>query len=193
MRTVARVPPFDRPATYEDLAGLADNLVGEIVEGELHATPRPALRHAHAGSRLGQVLLPAFNHPGPGGWCLLYEPELHLGADILVPDWAGWRRERMPRVPDAAFSLLAPDWVCEILSPSTVAFDRSRKLAVYAREEVAHLWLVDPAALTLEVLQLDAHRWSILETRLGNEVVRVPPFQEVEMRLSLLWGEDEGR
>jgi Uma2 family endonuclease len=190
MQDVPRVPPFDRPATYDDLARLPDNLVGEIVEGELHASPRPALPHARAGSRLGGILLPRFDHPRTGGWWVLDEPELHFGGDVLVPDLAGWRRSRLPRVPDAAFLTLAPDWVCEILSPSTAALDRARKLAIYAREGVPHAWLIDPTARTLEVLELREARWSILDTHLGDVVVRVPPFTEVEMALRTLWGED---
>lgn len=183
------MPPFDRPASYEDLVKLPDNLVAEIVEGELHASPRPAPRHAVAGSRVGRVLGPRFDRPGPGGWWILYETELHLGADILVPDWAGWRRERMPRVPDEAFFPLAPDWVCEILSPSTAALDRGRKRAIYAREGVPHCWLIDPGARTLEVLQLESGRWTILATHVGDEAVRAVPFEELELHLGQLWGD----
>jgi len=189
MRDVPRVPPFDRPATYDDLARLPDNLVAEIVAGELHASPRPAPRHAHAGSRIGRTLAPHFDHPDAGGWRLLYEPELHLAEDVVVPDWAGWRRARMPRLPEVAFFSLAPDWVCEILSPSTAALDRARKVAIYAREGVPHCWLVDPVAHTLEVLQLESGRWSILATHLGGEVVRAVPFPEIDLSLGDLWDE----
>jgi Uma2 family endonuclease len=190
MQDVPRVPPFDRPATYDDLVNLPERMVAEIVGGELHASPRPAVRHALAGSRLGRLLMPAFDHPPPGGWWILYEPELHLGADVLVPDWAGWRRERMPALPDVAFVSLAPDWVCEILSPSTAALDRAKKLTVYGREGVGYAWLVDPVARTLEVLRLESGRWSILGTHLGDETVRAAPFTDIEIRLPLLWGED---
>jgi Uma2 family endonuclease len=133
------------------------------------------------------VLLPSFDRPGSGGWWLLFEPELHLGSDTVVPDWAGWRRERMSRVPDAAFITLAPDWVGEILSPSTAAFDRAKKLRVYAREGVGHVWLIDPVARTLELLQLQSGRWSILGTHIGDETVRAEPFADVELRLADLW------
>ena len=187
MRDVPRVPPFDRPASYDDLVRLPDNLVAEIVEGELHASPRPAPRHAVAGTRLGNALGPEFDRAGPGGWWILYEPELHLGADVIVPDWAGWRRERMPRVPDEPFFPLAPDWVCEILSPSTAGLDRGRKLAIYAREGVAHCWLIDPGARILEILQLESGRWTILATHVGDTVVRALPFAEVELPLGALW------
>lgn len=189
MQLVPRVPPFDRPATYDDLLQLPERMVAEIVAGELHASGRPAARHALAGSRLG-VILSAFDHPPPGGWWILDEPELHLEADVLVPDLAGWRRSRLPQIPDAAFFTIAPDWVCEILSPSTAALDRAKKLTVYAREGVSHAWLVDPIARMLEVLQLESGRWSILATHLGDETVRAAPFGDIEIRLSLLWGED---
>ena len=134
MQTVPRVPPFDRPATYDDLVKVPDNLVAEIADGELHASPRPAARHAVAYARLGGALVPPFDEGrgGPGGWCILLEPELHVGSHVLVPDLAGWRRERMPAVPDVAFFTWRPDWLCEILSPSTTSFDRTKKLAIYA-------------------------------------------------------------
>src|SRR5207249_2269272 len=91
----------------------------------------------------------------PGGWWILFEPELHLGENVLVPDHAGWRRERMPLLPDVAAFTLAPDWVCEVISPSTAHIDRGRKLRAYAREQVAHLWFVDPLARTIEVYRLE--------------------------------------
>jgi Uma2 family endonuclease len=191
MQPMPRVPPFDRPATYEDLVKLPDNLVAEILDGELHASPRPAPPHAVAGSLLGVALGGPYilGRGGPGGWWILDEPELHLGPDVLVPDLAGWRRSRMPHRPETAYFPLAPDWVCEILSPSTVQIDWSRKLAIYAREGVAHAWLVDPLAQTLEVLRLESARWVILGTRVGNEVVRAEPFVEIDLELRLLWAE----
>ncbi len=190
MRDMPRVAPFDRPATYDDLERLPSNMVGEIVDGELHASARPAFPHAHAGSAVGRGLLPAFDHPGRGGWRLLYEPELHLGDDTVVPDWAGWRRERMPRLPRSAFSTLAPDWVCEILSPSTEAFDRSEKLPVYAREGVSHAWLLDPLARTLEVLQLQSGRWSIVASHADDALIRIPPVADLEIRLREFWPDE---
>ena len=189
MDPMPRVPPFDRPATYDDLVQVPDIQVAEIVDGELHATPRPAPRHARAGASIGGLVEAPFDHGrgGPGGWWILYEPELHLGRNVLVPDWAGWRRTRMPRLPDTAYFPLAPDWVCEILSPSTASLDRAKKLAVYAREGVAHAWLVDPDVRTLEVLRLEAGRWTILATHVGNEVVRAKPFADIDLELALLW------
>jgi Uma2 family endonuclease len=189
MRAVPRVPPFDRPATYDDLVALPDNLVAEIVGGELHASPRPAPRHARAEGAIGALIGPPFDfgRGGPGGWWILPEPELHLGADVLVPDYAGWRRTRMPSVPATAYFPLAPDWVCEIISPSTAALDRARKVGIYAREQVGHAWLIDPIARTLEVLRLEVGRWVIVSTHAGDVTVRAEPFAEIEIQLADLW------
>ncbi len=189
MRIVARVPPFDRPATYDDLVKLPDNLVAEIVDGKLHASPRPSPRHALAEGVLGMLLGNPFHfgRGGPGGWWILPEPELHFRADVLVPDYAGWRRARMPAMPEKTYFELAPGWLCEILSPSTASLDRTRKLAVYAREGMPHIWPVDPLARTLEVLRLDAGRWTIVSSRAGTELIRAEPFEDVELRLGDLW------
>lgn len=191
MQPMPRVPPFDRPATYEDLEALPDIVVAEILDGELHSSPRPAPRHAVSGSVLGRRIGGPFDDGigGPGGWWILDEPELHLGEDVLVPDLAGWRRSRMPRVPETAYFPLAPDWICEVLSPSTATIDRAKKLRIYAREQVAHAWLVDPIARTLEVLRLEHGRWTILGTHVGPEVVRAEPFADVELDLASLWAD----
>jgi Uma2 family endonuclease len=191
MQPMPRVPPLDRPATYEDLVKLPDNLVAEIVNGELHASPRPAPPHARAGSLIGGLIVPPFDlgRGGPGGWWILLEPELHLAGDVLVPDWAGWRRTRMPHLPKTAYFPLAPDWVCEVLSPSTAMLDRARKLAIYARERVSHAWLIEPDAATLEVLRLENGRWTILAAHYGAEIVRAEPFDDIELELSSLWAD----
>jgi len=192
MEPMSRIPPIDRPATYEDLMNVPDTMVAEIVDDELHASPRPALRHANVTSSLGVMIGGPFHHGrgGPGGWWILDEPELHFGRNVLVPDLAGWRRTRLPRLPDAAYCSVFPDWVCEVLSPSTAALDRSKKLAIYAREQVGHAWLVDPAARTLEVLRLEAGRWTILVTHAGSDVVRAEPFIDVELELASLWADE---
>jgi len=118
---------------------------------------------------------------------ILSEPELHLGNDVVVPDLAGWRRERLSRVPNEPYFSLAPDWLCETPSPSTARIDRTHKLAIYAREGVRHVWLVDPLARTLEVLALEGGRWMIAETHAGGDVVRAAPFAAVEIELARLW------
>ena len=189
MCLVPRVPPFDRPATYDDLVKLPPILVAEIVGGELHASPRPAPPHAVAGAGLLGALSPPFHdgEGGPGGWWILYEPELHHGPDVLVPDLAGWRRTRMPVPPETAYFPLAPDWLCEVVSPSTAALDRARKLAIYAREGVPYMWLVDPLARTLEILRLADGHWVIDAVHVGNVTIRADPFADVVLRLERLW------
>ena len=162
---VAPMNTAQRQATYEDLLKVPDILIAEIVDGELLTFPRPASPHAQVTSTVNQDLGPFSRRPGgpggPGGWWVLFEPELHLGADILVPDLAGWRRERMPVLKDVAYFELAPDWVCEVVSPSTARVDRPRKMPVYARERVSHLWIVHPGLQTLEVYRLEGQRWMV--------------------------------
>lgn len=178
-----------RQATYQDILDLPETLVGEIIDGELHTHPRPAPKHARAYSALGYRLGGPFDGGigGPGGWWIIDEPELHLGNDVLVPDIAGWRRERMPELPDSAWFELAPDWVCEILSPSSRIHDRSVKLPCYAKAAVAHLWLVDPDARTLEVYELNGEHWLLLTTLHDDQPVRQPPFDAIEFPLDSLW------
>ncbi len=182
--------PVKKAATYEDLLRVPEPLVAEILDGELYASPRPALPHALCASALGALLGGAFQfgHGGPGGWWIFHEPELHQGADVLVPDLAGWRRERLPVVPDAVAMALAPDWVSEILSPSTERMDRAKKLAIYAREGVGHAWLINPIARTLEALRRQGDGWLLFATAAGDAIVRVEPFEAIELDLLLLWG-----
>lgn len=178
-----------KAATYEDLLCVPDHLVAEILDGELYATPRPALRHARAATILGAEIVNPFDRGrgGPGGWLFLDEPELHLHADVVVPDLAGWRKSRLPAIPDAAFLSVAPDWVCEVLSPSTEAIDRGKKLAIYARDGVSHAWLINPASETLEAMALASGRWTLLATHVGAVVVRIEPFEAIELDLAALW------
>jgi Uma2 family endonuclease len=183
--------PVKRPASYEDLLSVPPERVGEIVGGELHVSPRPASRHALATSRLGSELGPPFDRGqgGPGGWWILFEPELHLGNDVVVPDLAGWRRLRMPQFPDTAAFTLAPDWACEVVSPGTERLDRARKMPLYARETVSHLWLVNPTTRTLEAYRLADGGWLLLATHEGAARVRAEPFEALELSLASLWGE----
>lgn len=181
-----------RRATYDDLVKVPDTMVAEIIDGELIANPRPAIPHAHASSTLGIDLGGAFGGPPgtpdkPGGWWILDEPELHLAADVLVPDLAGWRRERLPILPDAAFMTQAPDWACEVISPSTGGVDRGRKMRIYAREGVGHLWLVDPTARTLEVYRLEEGRWIVDGNHGGEDVVHAEPFSALGFALVRWW------
>jgi Uma2 family endonuclease len=187
----AMVDPARKRATYEELLAVPEHLVAEIVDGELITSPRPGGAHSVAASAAGASLAPPFQFGdrGPGGWWILDEPELHLGQDVLVPDIAGWRKERMPGPPAAAFIELPPDWVCEVLSPSTARFDRVQKLPVYARYGVQNLWLIDPVARTLEVFRLEQQRWLLLGTHGNDEMVHAEPFEAVELDLLRLWGE----
>jgi Uma2 family endonuclease len=180
-------------ATYEDVLAAPEHMVAEVLDGELTLHPRPAMPHALASSALGGELTGPFHRGrgGPGGWVILDEPEVHLGADILVPDVGGWRRARLPRVPSSAYLTLAPDWVCEVLSPGTSKTDRAAKLPIYAREGVAHVWLIDPLQRTLEVLRLESGRWSLLGVHRDEELVRAEPFEAFELELGVLWADQE--
>lgn len=181
--------PAKRRATYQDVLAAPPHMVAQVIDGELDLQPRPAFLHAAAASALGEELGPPFKRGrgGPGGWVILFEPELHFGGDILVPDLAGWRRERMPEIPDVAHTELPPDWLAEILSPSTYAKDRGRKLAIYAREGIRHVWFVEPSARALEILRLDGKTYRIVATFEGDAKVRAEPFDAIELDLAALW------
>lgn len=181
--------PAARPARYEDLCQVPDRFVAQIIRGQLIVLPRPAPRHARASSIVGGKLTTTFDegNGGPGGWWILDEPELHLGLDILIPDIAGWRRERMPTLPETAYFELPPDWVCEVLSPATAKMDRVDKLSIYASHGVAHAWLIDPDARTLEVFALIESRWRRDAALADNDDVSVPPFDAIRFKLGALW------
>ena len=176
-------------ATYDDLLRVPAPLVAEIIDGVLYTQARPAGPHAKVSSVLGFDLGGPFDRGrgGPGGWIILDEPELHLGDDVVVPDLAGWRRERMPEVPATAFFTLAPDWVCEVLSLSTQKLDRTGKMGVYAREGVRHVWLIDPIERTLEVYRLERGSWLRAAIFCDDAVVRAEPFDAIELELGALW------
>lgn len=181
--------PARRRASYEDVLSAPEHLIAEIIDGELVLQPRPAGRHSAVTSALGEELGPPFKRGrgGPGGWLILDEPELHLASDVVVPDLAGWRRDRLPRIGDEAYFELAPDWVCEVLSPSTEKRDRASKLSIYAREHVANAWLINPSQRTLEVLRLSGERWLTLAVHHDDQRVRAEPFDAIELDLSVLW------
>lgn len=181
-----------RRATYQDVVDAPEHMVAELIDGVLYTSPRPASPHTVAASALGAELFLPFQNArgGPGGWWILDEPEVHFGEDVLVPDIGGWRRARMQDKPSNAFIALPPDWVCEVLSPSTVKLDRTKKLDVYARERVSHVWLVEPVAETLEVLLLNgAQTWEVVARYNGNDRVRAAPFEAIEIELRYLWGD----
>lgn len=185
------VQPLLPASLYEQLLNLPENLTGEIIGGELHVQPRPSGRHGAAESALGMRLGPPFKfgENGPGGWWILDEPEVHFVRDTVVaaPDLAGWRRERMPELPKDHRFEVVPDWVCEILSPSTAAKDRIKKLPLYAEYRVAHVWLVDPLARTLEAFSLREEGWLLVAALADEDAVRVAPFDAISFSLGDLW------
>jgi Uma2 family endonuclease len=176
-------------SVYEQFLDQPDNVVAEVVHGALVTSPRPASPHAHAASALGIVLGGPFwlGQQGPGGWLILDEPELQIDKHILVPDLAAWRRERMPDALEVQRFELAPDWVCEVLSPSTQALDRADKLPIYASHGVSHAWLIDPASRMIEIYRLESGRWVVVGTHRDDAVVRAEPFDAIELKLSALW------
>ena len=178
-----------RRATYQDVLDAPPNKVAEVVDGALYIFNRPAAPHALASSKLGNAIGPHFDNGrgGPGGWWIIDEPELHLGEDIVVPDIAGWRRERMPVYPDTAYFTLAPDWVCEVLSPSTRKLDLGGKSAVYARAGVGHIWFIDPIARSLEAKVLRGGKWVEIATLHDDATVSLPPFEAISFSLGDLW------
>ncbi|KQP51405.1 hypothetical protein ASG40_14205 [Methylobacterium sp. Leaf399] len=182
-----------RLATYADLEAVPDHLVAEIVFGVLETHPRPRPRHAMAASDLGSVLGPPYRHGrgGPGGWIFMIEPELHLGSHVVVPDLAGWRRERMIAEPATAFVETPPDWVCEILSPSTARLDRGPKRRIYAEAGVSHLWLLDPGEGVLEGFALTGRQWLLLGTVARGDVVALSPFDAAPFPLDDLFPFDD--
>jgi Uma2 family endonuclease len=180
--------PVKSDDVYQQFLATPEYKVAEIIQGRLITHPRPASPHAKAAYVLGSELYPFSSGPtGAAGWVILIEPELHLAQDILVPDLAGWRRERMPEMPEVAAFELAPDWVCEVLSPSTAAMDRADKLPIYARHHVMHAWLIDPLAKTLEVFKLTQQQWLLLGTHRDRAKIFAEPFETLELDLSRLW------
>ena len=188
-QSAARKTEPARRATYQDVLDAPAHRVAEIIDGTLYTHPRPAMPRALATSSLqGDLSNPfQFGRGGPGGWWIIFEPELHLGEDVVVPDLAGWRRERMPEYPDTAYVTLAPDWVCEALSASTRKVDLHEKRPIYAREGVPYLWLVDPTDRTLEAFELHDGQWLLIASAKDDEPVSIRPFDAITFSLGDLW------
>ena len=182
-------PKRQRRATYQDVLDAPEHMVAEVIDGKLYTHPRSASPHGVACSSLADELISPFqkSRGGPGGWWIVFEQELLLGDDILVPDLSGWRRERMPVPPEASLITLPPDWVCEILSPSTRKIDLYKKRPIYAREGVSHQWLLDPGERTLEAFELRQGEWVPIASLQGNDPVSVPPFDAITFNLGDLW------
>jgi Uma2 family endonuclease len=183
--------PAQRRATYEDLLQVPDRFIAEIIDGELLTSPRPASPHSYAASSIMQDVGPFSRSlggsDGRGGWWILFEPELHFGTDVLVPDLAAWRRDRMPILENVAYFEQAPDWVCEVISPSTGRTDRVRKMPIYAHEQVAHIWLVDPLQRTLEVYRLEEQGWFLVSSYGDSGSVHAEPFEALEIDINRWW------
>lgn len=180
-----------RRILYEAYQQVPSHQHAEIVHGTLYVMPRPAPSHANAASVLGFELGGPFQRGrgGPGGWWILFGPELQLvELEPVVPDLAGWRVERMPELPDTAYFSVVPDWTCEVLSKSTEGLDKNEKLPLYATQGVQHVWLLDPIAKTLETHAYpDSGRWREVRVHQGDVRVRVAPFQPIELDLAALW------
>jgi len=176
---------------YEALEALPEGLIGEIFHGQLHTQPRPAPRHQVAASKLGGKLTNPYSEGegGPGGWWIIDEPEVHFVRDsvVLVPDLAGWRRERMPETPRDSHYEVVPDWICEILSPSTRSRDREIKMPLYASYGVHHAWLIDPDIETLEAYELRGTEWAQLGTYGADATPAAAPFPAAAFRVGDLW------
>ncbi|MEO1483970.1 MAG: Uma2 family endonuclease [Myxococcota bacterium] len=182
--------PAKREAAYQDLVDTPEHSVAEIVGGDLYVSPRPRARHSRAASILGMLLGPPYQLKlgGPGGWEILDEPELHLGAHVLVPDLAGWRYDLNPEFDlTVAHIEIAPQWVCEVLSPRTAALDRTRKLPIYAEHGVQHAWLIDPESRTLEVFRRQGERWLLIAAHEGTDPVAAEPFDATPIQISKMW------
>jgi Uma2 family endonuclease len=180
-----------RDATYEDILAAPEHMVAELLAGELHLQPRRPAPHAAAATALAEELGPPFKRGkgGPGGWIILYEPELHLADDVLVPDLAGWRRTTMDHLTNVPHFDVRPDWICEVLSPSTEQIDRAVKLPIYARAGVGHAWVINPIVRTLEVLRLEQGRWVNVGTHRDAQEIRAEPFDAIVFPLGVLWAD----
>ncbi len=180
---------------YAELCDLPPHVTGEIIGGQLHTQPRPAGPHSLSSSTLGGELYGPYQRGsgGPGGWWIIDEPEIHFIRDVevCVPDIAGWRKGRMPKIPRGHRFEIVPDWVCEVLSPSTAKKDRVVKMPVYAKYGVGYLWLVDPLERTLEAFALSEGRWTVIGLFQDKDIVQMVPFEEMTLNLEDLWPEVE--
>ncbi|NOQ35002.1 MAG: Uma2 family endonuclease [Methylococcaceae bacterium] len=178
-----------KEVSYDDILDLPENIVGEILNGQLETHPRPAPKHALAATSMaGELVLPfQKGRGGSGGWWILVEPECHVDTEVFVPDLAGWRKLKMPKLPETAWFEITPDWVCEIISPSSVRRDRVTKMEIYARLGISYFWIIDPIAQTLEAYQLQNKHWVLLKSYADAEEIAIAPFAEYSFSLANLW------
>ena len=176
---------------YDELCALPERLTGEILNGQLYTQPRPTGMHMGAETALSGLLFGPYHRGmgGPGGWRFVNEPEIHFVRDteVAVPDLGGWRRERLPLLPKGHRFEVVPDWICEILSPSTESKDREIKMPLYHHYGVKYVWLVDPRVLTLEAFEAGQDGWNLIGQFNAGDRVSVAPFTEAVFTLSELW------
>ncbi len=187
----APIRPSEREATYQDVLDAPPSMVAQLIHGKLYTMPRPAPPHVHAQFLLANEIHSHFWFGGGsvGGWRIYNEPEVHFGKDVLVPDIAGWRYERMTALPKTAYFPISPDWVCEVLSESTKRFDLGEKRDIYAEHGVGYLWLVDPIVRQLDAFSLRNAEWELIDTLVGDTDACLPPFEEVTFNLGPIWDE----
>lgn len=191
-----------RRATYQDVLDAPAHRVAEIIDGTLYLSPRPALRPAFASGALARTLAAFVDRdrgeqgsspnrtqsPSPhSDWWIIREPELHLGEDVLAPDWVGWRRARMPTLPETACDAPTPDWVCEIVSDSARRLALHDRRSVYAREAIGHLWQIDLTVRTLEAFELHDGQWVLIATAADDVPINIRPFDAITFSLGALW------
>jgi len=179
-----------RPATLADLEALPATWRGEIIDGELYAHPRPDANHSNIETACAEDLRGPFHRGrgGPGGWWILIEPGIEVpGSPEFSPDLAGWRRDRLARLPIGKRIDVVPDWVCEVHSPSTRAYDLAVKHPFYARIGVAWSWYVDPDVRVVRVSRLVSGQWVEHAVFAGDTTVRAEPFEAIEIDLSAWW------
>jgi len=182
--TARRVP------TLADLDALPANVKGEIIEGVLYTMTRPRGHHQHVALAVGSELRGPFDSGkgGPGGWWILPEPGIELpNTPEIAPDVAGWKRERLPELRMDAPITVAPDWVCEILSPSTRRHDLLVKKPYYARVGVGHHWLVDIEARTVTAYRLESGRWLELGVYGDEREAAIEPFDAIRLDVASWW------
>lgn len=182
--------PKKQSATYEDLLCLPDNVIGEILAGELHTQPSPSPHHSLASTLLTTVIADSYDRSsiqGPCGWWILSKPECHLCSDIVVPDIAGWRQSTLPELPETAWIDIRSDWVCEVLSPSTAQNDRVLKRLIYAREGVGHYWIVNPIERILEAFAFQHGSWVLIAALQDDNPAAIAPFEQLLFDLGRLW------
>lgn len=182
-------------ATEEDVRNAPEGMTAELVDGELFMAPRPAVPHAKAATALSSQLFMLLDHDQrtddegrpPDSWHILSEPEIHVGGDIFVPDIAGWRRSRVPTLPESPSISITPDWVCEVFSPSSYIRDRLVKASAYQRHGVPWIWYVDPSTRFVEAWRNTGKTWELVTQGAATDQFDAPPFEGVSVDLRRLW------